>query len=278
MSAADSAGLSGPCLVALPSLRDLRSAHGLWTTQALAYLALFAVLLGLMVVDDRLFHGVSVWKKPAKFALSISVYIGTLAWFASLVPADFWVTVRGRLMSWLVVATAAFEMAYIALMAGLGEASHFNVSTPLTATLYSLMGLGAMTLTAVSPWLAFEIARVRPGWRADPFLWAVVIGLVLTFVLGAGAGGYLGGARSHWVDAPATDAGGLPLFDWTREGGDLRVAHFFGMHVMQLLPLLALALGRTLRAGAVLRAVALVYSLFTVAVFAQAVAGRPFWG
>ena len=278
MSAVGSARLPAGEAFAVPPLRTLLAAHRLWTTHALAYAGLFVVLLVLMVLDDRLFQDVSLWKKPAKFALSLAAYIGTLAWFATLVPEGFWGTVRGRAMSWIVVWTAGLEMFYIALMAGLGEASHFNRSSPLTATLYSLMGIGAMTLTAISPWLAVEIARVRPGWRADPFLWSVVVGLVLTFVLGAGAGGYLGSAQSHWVDAPATDAGGLPLFDWTRGGGDLRVAHFFGMHVMQVLPLLALALGRQARAGAVLRAVAVVYSAFTVAVFAQAVAGRPFLG
>ncbi len=114
-------------------------------------------------------------------------------------------------------------------MAALGQPSHYNFTSPLYITLYSLMGLGATSMTATQPLLAWHIAHhgredLSPAWRD-----AVVTGLVLTFVMGASAGGLLGS-----MQPPAGT--GLPVVGW-HASGDLRPAHFLGMHAQQLFPL-----------------------------------------
>ena len=53
------------------------------------------------------------------------------------------------------------EMLYITLQAALGEASHFNVSTPFHATMYTLMGGGAVILVAICLWMGAVILRVH---------------------------------------------------------------------------------------------------------------------
>ena len=137
-------------------------------------------------------------------------------------------------MAWTLIVAGSLELGYITLQAALGQGSHFNFSTPLHVALYSLMGMGAMAMTATQAVLAWQIARhTAPGislvWRD-----AVVIGLALTFVLGAGAGGMLGS-----MQPPAGT--GLPYVGW-HASGDLRPAHFLGLHAQQLIPLAGLAL------------------------------------
>ena len=186
-----------------------------------------AVALG---VDDRLFRGVNIWVKPIKFMLASAVLALTTAWFATHLQA----AARGgralRALSWTLIGSASFEVVYITLQAALGQASHYNVGDAFHGLMYSLMGLFAMTLTATQPWLAWLLWRqgepgLRPAYRLS-----VLLGLVLTFVLGAGAAIPLA-----QLQPPA--GAGWPLVGWHLQGGDLRIAHFIGIHAGQALPL-----------------------------------------
>jgi len=65
-------------------------------------------------------------------------------------------------------------------------------------------------------------------------------------ILTLAVGFTLGGMGSHWIGGDQTDATGLPLFGWSTTGGDLRPAHFVGLHIMQILPITALTGSRSL--------------------------------
>lgn len=226
-----------------------------------------AIGLGL---DERVLRGVNVWVKPMKFMASVALLALTTAWFAPQLPAA---VRRGRgfsLLVWTLIATGGFEVAYITLQAALGQASHYNVGDPVHALLYTLMGIGAIALTATQPWLAWLILRHGERRVAPAYRLAVLLGLALTFVLGASIGILLGGGQ------PATGVA-LPVVGWSRSMGDLRVAHFVGIHSGQVLPLAGFALARW-RPRAALAGVwglAALWTALWAGTLWQALSGRP---
>ena len=220
----------------------------------LMWLAMVPALLALGL-DERSLRGVSVWVKPLKFLASVGLFSICTAWFIGLLPEHRRDSLPVRVVVWTILLAGGFEIAYITLMASLGQASHYNFSNAVHVALYSAMGAGALAMTATQPLLAWQI--VRHGRGDLPSVWrdSVVLGLMLTFLLGAGAGGLLGG-----IQPPA--GAGLPVVGWHMGGGDLRPAHFIGLHAQQFLPLAGLALIalRVKRARAALAVFALVYS------------------
>ncbi len=200
----------------------------------LALLLPMAVAAGL---DDRMLRDVNVWIKPMKFSLSIAVLAFTTAWFAGHLPER----VRtGRAMDWIVwllVMTGSFELAYITLQAGLGAGSHYNLVDGLHIAMYALMGIAALVLTATQPMLAWLLYRHGDRSLPPAYRQAVLLGLVLTFVMGAGAGMLLSNLQ------PPAGGAVVPLFGWSLQGGDLRPAHFVGIHAEQVLPLAGFAAG-----------------------------------
>ncbi len=244
----------------------------------LAILALMVPTAFALALDPRTLNDIPIWIKPLKFQVSVGVYLLTLSWFLAALPER---VRRGRFVAVLVavaVTTSAFEIAYITLQAARGLASHYNVGDPFHGVMYTLMGVGAVTLTALSPAVAVLLSRHRPAHWTTAFWVSVVLGLVLTFVLGAGAGAVLSSGDGHWIGGVRSDAGGVPVFGWSRTGGDLRTAHFLGMHAMHVLPVVGWIAGRLLGprqaiSGVVVAATA--YSAGTGLAFWLALRGLP---
>jgi hypothetical protein len=240
---------------------SMRRSRALTVFGLLMWAAMLPTLLA-WGIDDRELRGISVWAKPLKFMASIGLLALSTAWFIGLLPDD---RRRGgaiHTVTWTIVLAGGFEITYITLMAALGQASHFNFSSPLHITMYSLMGAGAMAMTATQPLLAWQIARHARNDLPSAWRDGVVVGLVLTFVLGAGAGGLLGS-----MQPPA--GSGLPGVGW-HPSGDLRPAHFLGMHAQQLFPLAGVLIA-TWMPGTGRRALAL-FTMVYVALWAWAMA------
>jgi hypothetical protein len=185
------------------------------------------------VVDDRVLLGAPLWFKPLKFAISLALYAATLAWMLG--------QLRERTLQrtgWIVTAAAAIEMAVIVGQAAVGNRSHYNMDTPLSAALWSVMGVTIVVLWLAT--LAVALRFLREPGRDRVATTAIRLGLVVALI-GLAEGFLMATAATHTVGAP--DGGpGLPLLGWSTVGGDLRIAHFIGMHALQGLPLFAAAL------------------------------------
>ena len=136
------------------------------------------------------------------------------------------------------------------------------------------MGLFIMLNTGLLVWATVLAWRHRPHGPAG-YVWGLRLGLVV-FVLGSLVGGVMSGLNQHTVGAP--DGGpGLPGLGWSTRAGDLRAAHFLGLHALQALPLLGWLASRYRPRRAVLLtwAGAGTYAAAVGLLFAWALLGRP---
>ena len=125
----------------------------------LIVLALLAPTLLAWTLDERQLIGVSVWDKPLKFEISVSLHLATLAILLPLLDA---IGRSSRALRWSMLAatlSAISEIGAIVIQAARGRASHFNNSTPIETLLYALMGVGAVTMVVGAFVLGLQLAR-----------------------------------------------------------------------------------------------------------------------
>lgn len=238
-----------------------------WTTILMVGMLLLCVCL--MFLDQRQITGVNAWLKPAKFALSISLFTATLSTMLHLIPMTIWTRVAGIGSS----LTLLGEMVLISMQAARGTTSHFNHETPFDAAVFSVMGILIVSNTLLVLVILIEFLRAR---HIDPALvWGIRFGLLFTIM--ASLEGFMIVANNGHSVGLHDGGPGLPIVNWSSQGGDLRVAHFLGMHAMQVLPLIGLVLSKR-RVSWPALAMTLAFLLY-LSVFAytlrEALHGRP---
>ena len=216
-------------------------------------LTLIVSLLGI-AFDPRVITGAAAWLKPAKFAVSIAIYSFTLLWLLTFVQG------HSRLVRLTSIATTIsfmVELVIVLLQVVRGTTSHFNVGTPIDGMLWNTMGMFVIVI-----WLMNLLAAVLLLIQRLPdaaFAWALRLGLLLTLA-GAGSGVLMTRPTPTQLaalkaDQPVAAIGahsvgvkdggpGLPVTGWSTTGGDLRVAHFVGLHALQVMPLVGWLLAR----------------------------------
>ena len=144
---------------------------------------LFA-LIGL-IADPRIITGMPAWLKPAKFAISISIYTLTLAWIFRYLPE--WPRLR-MLTGWITAVTMVLEIVIISAQASRGTTSHFNVGTPLDTTLFIIMGIAIAIASGAA--IAVAVALFRNKFT-DPVMGCALRMGILIMILGAATGGLM---------------------------------------------------------------------------------------
>ncbi|PJJ79586.1 hypothetical protein [Mucilaginibacter auburnensis] len=210
-------------------------------------------------------NNTNAWYKPLKFALSIGIFCWTMGWLLFYLKPE-----KTALYTWVSIALLAFELFYIAFQAGRGQLSHFNISTPFYNIMYALMGIAISVVTLWTGYIGYLFFTEPLPMLPANYIWGIRMGIIL-FVIFAFEGGLMGSRMSHTVGGPDGEEG-LPFLNWSKKYGDTRIAHFIGMHALQVLPLLSFYVLTSVTTVIVVSAM---YGLLALFVLIQALKGKP---
>lgn len=199
-------------------------------------------VLGL-VIDHRTLMGVNVWIKPLKFAISIVLYFLTVGYLITKYPYS---NLKKNIINHVTAWSLLLEFAIITFQGARGVLSHYNMSTPLDGILFLLMGVFVGINVVLMALFIFDTLRLKLN-TTKPIQWAILLGW-LTIFFGSWVGGQMISQVAHNVGV-ADGGSGLPLVNWSTKGGDLRIAHFFSVHGIQIIPLFALWASKKWSAG-----------------------------
>ena len=238
-----------------------------WTVRV--HLTALPLLILLAFLDPRELMGANLWWKPIKFFVSVAIYLATVRYLLQWTP--------GHARRWIAYGTALTmigENLAVVTQAARGVRSHFNTTTPLDSLIFGAMGILIIINTLLLAWLLLWhcLNRIPTG---QGLRWGIRWGLTVT-LFASFIGGLIIANQGHTIGAP--DAGpGLYFLNWSTRAGDLRIAHFLGMHGIQALPFLGWAIdqSRTPRPWLLIAIAALTYLAVTTLVLLQALGGKP---
>lgn len=244
-----------------------------WITMILFLGALVSLIL--MFIDDRMLMGINIWIKPFKFFLSTAIYTLTVGFLVTLYPfSNLKKHIIRNVVSW----TMFFELVIITIQAIRGEQSHFNFSSELNGALFGAMGILIGINVVLMVFLAFETIRLKLR-TSKVVQWALLLGWLIC-IFGSWVGGEMISQMAHNVGV-ADGGEGLPLLNWSTVAGDLRVAHFFGLHSIQIVPIFAWYLQKKWKTShtnyvIVVSLFAIIFAAFIFYTYYQASLGKPF--
>jgi hypothetical protein len=207
---------------------------------------------------------VNAWYKPFKFAFSTFLFVWAIGWYGFYLP-------NYNMTPYSITTTIllGFEIAYIAFQAGKGQMSHFNTSTWYYSMLFSLMGIAATIVTIYTAYIGFLFFTQKidlPDYYLLAIRWSILIFVVFSF-----EGFVMGSKMTHTIGGK-DGSPGIPLLQWSYKHGDLRIAHFIGMHALQVIPILSYYVIKNVKFTIVLTVLYLLLASWTLITALQ---GKP---
>ena len=237
----------------------------------LFYFGLFAMLGAittfiLLQKTSVQINGINAYYKPMKFFISIFIFVWSLAFYMQFLENQKAV----KMVSWIAVIGLGYELLAITLQAARGTTSHYNHQTTFDLTITVLMAVAISVVMFSISFIAVQFFTQK-NFNSDMILiWSIRMSLLITVVF-AFEGFIMGSLLQHTIGA--TDGTeGLPIVNWSKKYGDLRVAHFFGIHAIQIVPFLSYSLAKSIFQVFI---IATVYLLLTTYALVRAMNGKP---
>jgi hypothetical protein len=204
-----------------------------------------------LCLDHRYISGELAWIKPCKFGISIALYGLSLIWLERFLTTGqrlFRLTTMGALGG------AILELLAIITQVLRGTTSHFNDATPIDAALWYMVKLSIMPVALAVIVLCILLMRQKGlppvlglSLRLGTLL--TIVGLVpaIIMILPESAQQFITEVEvnGHTIGF-VTGGPSIPWLGWSTVAGDLRAAHFVGLHSLQVIPLMGWAIARYL--------------------------------
>ena len=238
--------------------------------ETLFYYGLLCLLLSIVFITLTKFsntqvYNVNAWYKPFKFAFSTFLFAWAMAWYCYYLP-----NFNIQFYNWTVIILLGFEIFYIAFQANKGQLSHYNISTPVYATLYSMMAIAASLVTIYTGYVGLLFFKNSFPDLPNYYVWAIRLSILL-FVIFSFEGFAMGSRLNHSVGA-LNDNSNWFILGWSKTVGDLRISHFIGMHALQVVPFLSYYI---LKNTKLTIGLSIFYGILALFTLIQAIQGKP---
>ncbi|WP_344481300.1 hypothetical protein [Glycomyces endophyticus] len=204
--------------------------------------------------DDRQILGESVWIKSFKFGFSFFAYCLSLAWLLSHMTK---LRRTGWVFGTVFAVVSAAEVGVIVAAAAMGTYSHFNASDDPFNQVVQLAFQFVPVMFLANAAIAVLVLFQRIGDRAVTAVirWGLALSslgmFAAFFIVTVGGQGQRTQLDANGDEIPLNaghgvgdlDGNGMVLTGWSTTGGDMRVAHFIGLHGIQVLIGVGMLLG-----------------------------------